>query len=136
MQSKFSGYDFRIKGLNHLHVVQNRIFSKFFIIFLLLSTHRPLHRPVRDDGFPDGIRRQRLRCATDGWEGMETLCAIRIGYRRIHSQGSPSDRRGKRLSGNFHQRDGYVPQAEDRQSGVRSASIHQETPVRFRCLHG
>ena len=63
----------------------------------------PRHRQGHGDGSLSGSHIRRPRCAAGDWADGGTCGARRQGYRRIHSQGSPSDRHETRPSGSLHQ---------------------------------
>jgi len=63
--------------------------------FPLLSKHRPLRRPGRDDGSLIDSHIRRQRCEAGGLANKGTCDERHKAYRRTHSQGSPSDKRGR-----------------------------------------
>lgn len=66
--------------------------------------HMPLRQQVRGDGFPTHNHRRRQQSEADGSPNQEAQAVKHKGYRKTHSQDSPSDRLGTRPSDNFHQK--------------------------------
>ena len=97
--------------------------------------HRLLHQQGRCDDALNGNHTQLQRCATGGSPDSGRLCVRLQACRRTHSQDSPSDRHGIRLSGNPHQRAYCELQVEDLLLKVISAPIPWETQGHRRCLH-
>ena len=62
--------------------------------------HTPLRRQVRGDDLPTHSHRLRPLSEAGGSQGLVELVVRRIGCHRIHSQDSPSDIHGIRLSDN------------------------------------
>ena len=91
---------------------------RVFIKFLLLSMHMPLRQQVRGDGFPTHNHRRRQQSEADGSPNQEAHAVKHKGYRKTHSQDSPSDRLGTRPSDNFHQKACCEQQVVNLQSQV------------------
>ena len=68
--------------------------------FLLLSTHRLLHRLMHDDDPVSNSHKQLLQFEAGGFQVPALLAVKHKECRRTHSQGSPSDIHGIRLSDN------------------------------------
>ena len=60
----------------------------------------PLHQQARDDGLATHSRRRRQQSGVGGFLNQGALAVKHKECRRTHSQGSPSDIHGIRLSDN------------------------------------
>ena len=100
-------------------------------ISLELSTHKLLHRPMRDDGSLSSSHRRRQQSEADGFPNQEEHGARHRVCRKTRSLGSPSDKRGTQPSGNSHQTDDCVQRAVSPLSAAQSVPIlggKQELP--------
>ena len=86
----------------------------------LRSRHRPRRRRVRDGDFPFENRKQQPLCRVDDCPGRGAGAVMPRGCQGTRSRGSPSDRRGIRLSGSSHQMVCYGQPEADPQSRVLS----------------
>ena len=63
----------------------------YLIKFLLLSMHMPLHRQVRDDGFPTHNHRRQLQFEVGDFLNQGALVVKHKECRKTRNLGNPSD---------------------------------------------
>ena len=82
----------------------------YLIKFLLLSMHMPLHRQVRDDGFPTHNHRRQLQFEVGDFLNQGALVVKHKECRKTRNLGNPSDILETQPSDTLHQKAYYEPQ--------------------------